>query len=236
MVEYAESQGCISSAREPNSCTESWSTIAVEEPHRHEIFVADCEEKLPKDKNSVLSALDCQPGLELELSARDCQHSIVSLECQPGLSARDVGFPPGLELSPLEVGEALSQSTVHGTYTEAVSDESCSDLSDSTSMCESTDDAVIVKTGYSIAHEHPIPSPARLTELIQMKKHNVASIGSTHPLTTRCEPCSFHFTHIRMPLTRAPCKAAYLCEFCHNTSHNKRWRSVFRKTRRPHAL
>lgn len=74
-----------------------------------------------------------------------------------------------------------------------------------------------------------------LRELLQLKSDGVGSVGSLHGEDERCAPCSFHFTHIHAPSKRPPCKASYLCEYCHDVSHNS-YRCSLRKCRRPYNI
>lgn len=59
-------------------------------------------------------------------------------------------------------------------------------------------------------------SMARLSDIIGMKTGGISSIGSSHDpkQPSQCVPCSFHFSRLRNP-ERTPCKASFLCEFCH---------------------
>lgn len=90
-----------------------------------------------------------------------------------------------------------------------------------------------VKIGYTINNLAGRPSLARLTDVLAMQANQIPSVGSTHPRNVPCKACSFHFTHIHNPARRSPCKASYMCEFCHdNMSHNEQWHGRVRKTRR----
>lgn len=115
---------------------------------------------------------------------------------------------------------------------EVSSDASSSIYDDS----QADEDDTVVKVGYTIDNFVDGPSAARLTDILTMQAHQVRSVGSAHPKNGQCEACSFHFTYIRTPATRRPCKASYMCEFCHDVSHHDKWRSRFRKARKAPTL
>lgn len=93
--------------------------------------------------------------------------------------------------------------------------------------------ALLVKVGCSFQNDST--DVARLNDVLMMKKNGTLSIGSCHPLDGECPPCSFHFSHLRSPDKKPPCKASYMCEYCHDGSHHPAWRSKFRKCRPLHS-
>lgn len=130
--------------------------------------------------------------------------------------------PPPLAVLP--DSEPAPDATAEDTATEIT----VSVLSDSTLSQFSQQGSDIIKLGLDLDN-----SPPTLSQLIRMKAANVRSLGSRHGPHERCVPCSFHFTHVHAPERRPPCRASYLCEYCHNVEHSPKWRSKLRKSRPP---
>lgn len=119
---------------------------------------------------------------------------------------------------------------------EAGDCDSLSSLSQKMSGTKSSKESVLQdEAAVKVAPSHCDPNieqVVRLTDFIQWKAAGVPSIGSLHASSPiYCRPCSFHFTWLRTPARRAPCKASFFCEFCHDSSHHERWRSKLRKCR-----
>lgn len=171
-------------------------------------------------------------AIETERREQDVQsgsgHSKAS-----GLSAeiRAYGIPDSVEQLPRQRrwGNAMedirAQDSTADEVSSQCSDSSCSDWS------APGRDSDLIKLGFG-ASNTCLP----LSEILRLKACNVASYGSLHGPYGRCEPCSFHFTHIHTPLKRPPCRASYLCEYCHDISHCPKWRSKLRKCRPPPDL
>jgi hypothetical protein len=96
--------------------------------------------------------------------------------------------------------------------------------------------ATNIKIGTEDDTRCDLPEGARLTELLSLRASGYATRGSICRSHDTCIPCSFHFTHLRIPDKKPPCKAGYFCEYCHDPSHNDGWRSKFRKSRPPFAI
>lgn len=119
----------------------------------------------------------------------------------------------------------------HSQISDMTQEESVDSIDSSSSSWSEID--ACVKFGY-------VPSPgqpqlARLSDFAEMKSQGMRSIGSCHSPRgdhAECLPCSFHFGHMYMP-ERRPCKASYLCEYCHDVNHHPQWRSALRKHRPP---
>lgn len=153
-----------------------------------------------------------------------------------GLSAEILayGIPEPTVEKPLQVSFDLEQVTAISRRKDdavTVSDEQTSQVSDSTfasSWSSSGDEADVVKLGFGTTN-----ACLPLSEVMRLKSEKSASFGSLHGPHGRCVPCSFHFTHIHTPSRRPPCRASYLCEYCHDIEHCPKWRSKLRKCRPP---
>jgi len=96
----------------------------------------------------------------------------------------------------------------------------------SSELSSEASNSAFLKVGSTLFSDTPTQSFARLSDIVQMKKVGSLSVGSFHDGDghSSCVPCSFHFAHLRNP-ARQPCKASYLCEFCHNEDR-RGWRRV----------
>lgn len=97
------------------------------------------------------------------------------------------------------------------------------------------DRVTLVKVGHSMPGEAVSQSDSRtcLSTILKMKANGKPTVGSCHEPHGQCVPCSFHFSHVRFPETRAPCRASFVCEYCHDETHFPKWRSSLRKLRKP---
>jgi hypothetical protein len=87
---------------------------------------------------------------------------------------------------------------------------------------------VVMKVGCSMPGKG---LSARLSDILKMQSEGRPTLGSYHQ-ARQCAPCSFHFSHVHAPDTRLPCKAGYMCDYCHDANHFPKWRSSLRKRRK----
>lgn len=121
-----------------------------------------------------------------------------------------------------------------GSHTSETIHESVDSISCSSCSSSCSDEAgECVKFGYV---RSPGQTPVvRLSDVMEMRSQGLKSLGSCHSPRddhAGCLPCSFHFFHMYSP-GRRPCNAGYMCEYCHDISHQRKWRSALRKHRRP---
>jgi hypothetical protein len=103
------------------------------------------------------------------------------------------------------------------------------DLTETDEASEEFSHQVVVKTGCSTPGK---PLPARLSDILKMRQNGTRTLGSNHGDLRQCAPCSFHFSYTHHPESRPPCRASYLCEYCHDAAHFPTWRSSLRKRRK----
>lgn len=152
----------------------------------------------------------------------------------PGLHSEYMRWGPSVSVDRMKEGQSsvvVSGSAMQEEEEEEEGDEACP-----SSASEQSDSSVLSAASCSLAAATIVKvGSMTLRELLQLKAAGVGSVGSVHEANERCAPCSFHFTHIHAPSKRPPCKAGYLCEYCHDVSHNS-YRCALRKCRRPYTL
>jgi len=200
-----------------------WITVTVEQPERHELFIST------RNKFGA-------PGPPIAVGSSDRLPS--AMDHNSMLNVKNT-FIDGFEDDMPMLKRCDSAPACLGA-----SDDKCfadcdllSSLSGRTILSGSTESSGLqrnahVKVGVSNGDSAGVAPVVRLTDFMNSKAVGVPSVGSIHTCRENCSPCSFHFTWQRNP-TRRPCKASYLCEYCHDSTHHDKWRSKFRKRRHP---
>jgi len=243
-----------------------WMTITMAQPERHEILVASQEQKKAKSFQARAIAVgSCDRALDDHRALIVKNTFLHSREhCGNSSCHRSTSAPPRLAHSKPSLRLEGTSSAAHKPYLQtenssevmnivsvigksstsgmpsnsgkSIESESNSEHT-SESMSEPSDkcNASSVKLGFPVPSEPVSVSRARLSDIRTMKSNGLDSAGSCH-VGMPCSPCSFHFCHLRWPDTRTPCKAKFMCEFCHDVTHNPEWRAMLRKNRRPKAF
>lgn len=233
-VEHAGKAFAIDEEEDGDTRCNDWTTITVERPERHELLVGSKDQRGMLGNAIAVSSCDREVNRHSVLSTRNTFLS--SVPNSLGVHTRRASSaPPSLARSS---GFRRAPSIADDVSTIPSSFRSESFDSESMNSLNSADwnVAATVKVGQILSgNDATGPQVARLSDVIKMNCMGVPSIGSSHTLHGECLPCSFHFTHLRLPFKRGPCKASFLCEYCHDTSHNNIWRSKFRKSKKPPA-
>lgn len=134
----------------------------------------------------------------------------------PHVSTLDEGIK-----SKAGVTQLQSRAVSQGFRSDAMS------IGSSNLSSEQSSDAptcAIVKIGETLPRDKTSHAFARLSDILHMKKVGSLSVGSFHDGDdhSSCVPCSFHVAYLRNP-ARHPCKASYMCEFCHSEDR-RGWR------------
>lgn len=206
-----------------------WMAINVEKLGRYEILVAsEAHDRLGDSTQAIAvgscdRAVDNRAGLLVKNTFLCLAAGSVNQD-EECMSAPPTVFRSG----------ASDNLSAHEKSADNMSDPgSCASTERSSEMSVSGDSAKI-KVG-STSFDKSVPSAvARLTDVVKMQSDGVLSMGSCHSLRGRCTACAFHFAYVRLPDTKRPCKASYLCEYCHDLSHHGKWTSKLRKMRPSH--
>lgn len=217
-----------------NATGKKWVSISVEQSERHEIFVAAASKE----------------GVHGDLMAVGCSDRLLgSAQEWSRNTFLDIPMPKGAEMQrcnsdPLPFVSSTAQtcgtSSIYSqkkTKTKTVS-ESTSRSSKSASETSSYTSSIasFVSGDHKIRTHVKVGPPikpdsgslARLTDTIKSHIEGSPSLGSRNHTASECtRPCTFHFQSVYHG--RPPCKAGGLCEYCHDTSHQSKWRSKLRK-------
>jgi len=201
-----------------NSCMpgNEWITLTVEQPERHELFVATCNKLgLPGEPIAVGSSDRVRSSVSP--SKVQVKNSFIGIHIESSLPKRPSSAPPSFKAGRSEA----VRHDVPSFESDTVS--TLSDVSNSLST-ESRGCQATVKIG------PPNSSSMKLADLLHSKSAGV-SMGSFHKSKKDCRPCGFHFTWLGNPSKR-PCKASHMCEYCHDPSHHTCWKSRLRKLKK----
>jgi len=221
-----------------------WITVTVEQPDRHELFVATRDKfGAPGQPIAVGSSDRIPSGMSPtdKLAVKNTFfHGLLEDDVEDSRRVRrSNSAPPSLRHSstsaPIRCYSRPGGSVTFSDFKCPTESDRLSTLSGTTisgttesSGCQNPSD---VKVGATDFDSTGFGAVARLTDIIRSKAKGIPSVGSVHKSHDACSPCSFHFTWQRNPGRRAPCKASYMCEYCHDSTHHDKWRSKFRKRR-----
>jgi hypothetical protein len=196
----------------PMPCPLAWndrSKICDEQPERYEPLIASYDKSSRASQAIAVSSYD--RAFEAGSIARG-KLTVVSYEEDPltdWFSVRSA--PPGLTFGTRVGSSAASASGSFASKREPDVDDSEDAVSSATWGSGGT--SVDVKIGNECG--------SRVSTLLCLKKHGVASIGSAHS-PGECIPCDFYHS-------KKECRASFLCEYCHEPSHYK---ATSRRTRK----
>lgn len=201
-----------------------WVTIEVEQPERHELLVSASDRYGMPGEMLAVSSCDRKPETKHQRI-----HNKNTFVCFPetseSASSRPNSAPPCIfrqRVSPPAShrnSPPPSQVSHGGTSDSGPVSESLPSIDGN----DGNDPTILVGDTYD-----------RLSDFIHWKKSGYPTRGSAHQKEQgECRPCSFHYTWLRMPDRRPPCKMSYLCDYCHDSGHVDGWRSRFRKRRPP---
>jgi len=204
---------------------DGWMTIEVAQPQRHELLVSTRDTYGKPGDMIAVSSCDRKPDPSARrLIMKNFNNASVSAEVEDDVATRAKSAPPSVYRHRLRAALPASKSS-----------DTASSVSWSSAESRSAADAQSqIQIGYITGSIDDGAETNRLTDLLRWKRSGFPSQGSAHGYTPgECRPCSFHFTWLRNPDRRPPCKLSYLCEYCHDDTHHEGWRSKYRKRRLP---
>jgi hypothetical protein len=215
----------------------SWMTIAVHHPERFEPLIAS------RDSHGTVAPPIAVGSCNRDLDTKKISTKNTFLCIDPYEKAqvrKTSSAPPSVMLTSSAVERILAsskhrassassrRSSSHQCASTAGGDDCSSGLSSYSSQTgTSAETNAKVKIGQTADIDNG--GAVALSDVLRMKDAQILSMGSTHCAQAVCNPCSFHFTYVRSPLRKGPCKASYLCEYCHD-GHGAPWRSKLRKS------
>jgi len=200
-----------------------WITVTIEQPERHELFVATCNNLGVPGQPIAVGSSDRVPSSVSPSKLQVKNSFIESIHTESFLPRRPSSAPPSLRAGRSEAGPSEA-GRQHKSTSEPDTVSTLSEMSNSLSTESLGCQNLAVRIG------PPFCNSLKLGDFLHLKSAGV-NMGSIHKPENDCRPCSFHFSWLHDPSKRR-CKSSYMCEFCHDSTHHACWRSKFRKLRK----